>query len=207
MSTGYYLSHCFSNFNITTISIARFCLMGDSYVKRLQNFCGGDLHLPGPTRFLRQGGLRCDELDDTMKTQMKQAAAKSDYVFLSIGGNDISPISDPEVIFNNIRDLVEKLEETHVRRVYISEILPRGDFSKSKPRGLTKAKFDSDRKAINKLLFKEYGTRVIKFHDIRYPRDYHSDKVHLSEPTQDSKKCGLRKYFFRIRLTFCSSRD
>ena len=124
-----------------------------------------------------------------------------------LGGNDISPISDPEVTFNNIRDLVEKLEETDVRRVYISDILPRGDFSKSKPRGLTKAKFDSDRKAINKLLFKEYGTRVIKFHDIRYPRDYHSDKVHLSEPTQDSKKCGLRKYFFRIRLTFCSSRD
>ena len=110
-----------------------------------------------------------------------------------IGGNDISPISDPEVIFNNIRDLIEKLEETDVRRVYISEILPRGDFSKSKPRGLTKAKFDSDKKAINKLMFKEYGTRIIKFHDIRYPRDYHSDKVHLSEPTQDSKKCGLRK--------------
>ena len=186
--------------------MARFSLLGDSYIKRLQKFCNGDLHIPGSARFVQRGGQRCDRLDAPMKKRMIETAAKSDFIFLSIGGNDISPISDPEDIYTNICNLVRDLENAGVRRVFISEILPRADFSKSDPKGLTKTKFEYDKKTVNSLLFQKYGTQVIKFHDIQCPRDYDTDLVHLSEPTPSSKKCGVRKYFFRIRLAFVSAR-
>ena len=185
--------------------MARFGLFGDSYIKRLQNFCDGDLHVPGSTRFVHRGGLRCDGIDEVMEKKLTAAAKKTDIVFLSIGGNDISPISKPEKIYDDIKSLIEKLKEADVRRVFISEILPRADFKKSVPSGLTKSKFERDRKTINLLLCETYGTDVIKFKDIRLPRDYHHDLVHLSEPTGTNKNCGLRKYFFRIRLAFCSA--
>ena len=186
--------------------MARFSLLGDSYIKRLQKFCDGDLHAPGSARFVRQGGLRCDRLDTQMKKRMIRTATKSDYIFLSIGGNDISPISDPTRIYDNICDLVRELENAGVRRVFISEILPRADFKKSDPPGLTKSKFERDRKKVNSLLIERYGSQVIRFHDIRCPRDYDEDLVHLSEPTPSNKNCGIRKYFFRIRLAFCSAK-
>ena len=164
--------------------MARFGLFGDSYIKRLQNFCDGDLHVPGSTRFVHRGGLRCDGIDEMMEKKLTAAAEK---------------------IYADIKSLIEKLKEAGVRRVFISEILPRADFKKSVPSGLTKSKFERDRKKINLLLSETYGTDVIKFKDIRLPRDYHHDLVHLSEPTDTNKNCGLRKYFFRIRLAFCSA--
>ena len=183
--------------------MARFSLFGDSYIKRLQKFCGGDLRVPGSTRYVRKGGLGCDTLTKKLRDRMIATAATSDYVFLSIGGNDISCTSNPDHIYDNICELVKDIEDAGVRRVYISEILPRENFSK-RP-GLTKTKFNRDRKAINRLLYENYGTRVIKFHDIRCPRDYDVDLVHLSEPTPTNQNCGIRKYFFRIRLVFCSA--
>ena len=89
----------------------------------------------------------CDATDSTRRwrKQMKTAAAKTDFIFLSIGGN-ISPIADPEYIFSNICDLVKEFQGIGVRRVYISEILPRADFSKRGPPGLSKSKFDRDKK-------------------------------------------------------------
>ena len=110
--------------------MARFGLFGDSYIKRLQNFCDGDLHVPGSTRFVHRGGLRCDGIDEMMEKKLTAAAEKTDIVFLSIGGNDISPISKPEKIYDDIKSLIEKLKEAGVRRVFISEILPRADFKK-----------------------------------------------------------------------------
>lgn len=83
-----------------------------------------------------------------MKKRLTDAAAKTDIVFLSIGGNDTSPISNPENIYDHISKLVEDLKDAGVRRVFISEILPRADFSKSVPVGLTKSNFDRDRNAI-----------------------------------------------------------
>ena len=130
-----------------------FGLFGDSYIKRLHKFSQGNLHVPGSSTFVYQGGLKFSRIDavDTLKKRMK--AARLRIVFLSIGGNDISPISDLDIIYENICSLVKEFEDVGVRRVYISEILPRADFSKSDPPGLTKAKFDRDRKKFNKMLF------------------------------------------------------
>ena len=58
--------------------------------------------------------------------------------------------------------------------------------------GLTKARFDRKRMEINGLLQEIYGDCLIKFRDIRCPRDYDKDLVHLSE----TGSCGLWNYFF-----------
>ena len=68
--------------DLTTNSIwhsnmARFSLFGDLYIKRLQNFCDGDLHVPGSTRFVHRGGLRCDDIDEMMEKKLTAAAEKN----------------------------------------------------------------------------------------------------------------------------------
>ena len=65
--------------------------------------------------------------------------------------------------------------------------------------GLTKARFDRKRMEINGLLQLIYGDRLIKFRDIRCPRDYDKDLVHLSE----TGSCGLWNYF--LAYVFCSA--
>ena len=80
--------------------MARFGLFGDSYIKRLDKFFNGDIPVPGESIFVHQGGLGLDRLTDTMKHKMK--AVETDIIFLSIGGNDISPNSVPEEIFDRI---------------------------------------------------------------------------------------------------------
>ena len=57
-------------------------------------------------------------------------------------------------------------------------------------------------KEVNRLLYHRYGENVIKFRDIKSPRDYHRGLENMSCPTLASRICGLRKYFFRIRLVF-----
>ena len=61
-----------------------------------------------------------------MKRKMK--AANPNVLFLSIGGNDISPASDPKEIFKGICELVQDFQNTGVCHVCISEILQRAVF-------------------------------------------------------------------------------
>ena len=68
----------------------------------------------------------------------KMTAARLNFIFLAIGGNGISVISKPEHIFADICNLVKAFKEAGVQEVFISKILPRTDFTKSKPSGLTK---------------------------------------------------------------------
>ena len=48
------------------------------------------------------------------------------------------------------------------------------------------------------------GNKTFFFGLIKF-RDYDGDLVHLSELTSTNRNCGIRKYFFRIRLVFGSS--
>ena len=75
-----------------------------------------------------------------------------------------------------------------------------------------------NRKTTNCLLYETCGISFKKFHDIDFLglslSEWGSDKwtrsesdlVHLSEPSKSQKNCGFRKYFFLIRLAFCSAR-
>ena len=74
---------------------------------------------------------------------------------------------------------MKTFKEAGVQEIFVSEILPRADFLKSKPLGLTKACFDLQRQEINGLLLEKYSDCLIKFHDIRCPRDYDKELVHL----------------------------
>ena len=183
--------------------MARYCLFGDSYIKRMKSFCQGDLNLPGTATFIYKGGLRTDTVSADMIERLKKE--KPSHVFLSIGGNDISPVSKPYQIYQAICALVKEFEDAGAE-VLISEILPRGDFSRSTPKGLTWSKFEKDRKQINRKLVQTFGKRLVTFKDIKCPRDYLKDMVHLSTSKPGSKNCGMRKYFFRIRLTLLSSK-
>ena len=102
----------------------------------------------------------------------KMTAARLNFTFFAIGGNRISVISEQEDIFADICNLARAFKEAGIQEVFISKILPRADFTKSKPSGLTKARFDRQRKDINGLLREKYGDRLIKFRDTRCPRDY-----------------------------------
>ena len=119
-----------------------FGLSGDSYIKRLDLFCNGDLHVPGSFTFVYRGGLQLDTLGNEMKGKMKgkMKAAKPDLLFLSVGGNDISPVSDPKKISKGICELVQDFHNAGVRHVCISEILQRADVFKSQSPGLSKSK-------------------------------------------------------------------
>ena len=66
---------------------------------------------PWLTRFVHRGGLRCDDIDKVMEKKLTTAAEKTDIFFLSIGGNDISPISKPEKNYDDIKSLIEILKE------------------------------------------------------------------------------------------------
>ena len=60
-------------------------------------------------------------------------------------------------------------EEAGVQEVFVSALLTRADFAYSNPPGLTKARFDLQRKETNGLLREKYGDRFIKFREIRCP--------------------------------------
>ena len=98
------------------------------------------MHGPGQCLFLGCGGLHASTVTDPMVKKMIEA--RPNFIFLAIGGNNISVISRPEDIFADICNLVKAFKEAGVQEEFISEILPRTDFSKSKPPGLTKAHFD-----------------------------------------------------------------
>ena len=161
-----------------------FHLFGSSYAARLQDFCCVDMHVLGQCLFQGQGGLHTSTVTDIM---VEMTAARPNFIFLAIEGNDNSVIFKPEDIFADICNLMKVFKEAGVQEVFVAEILPRAYFSKSKQPELTKAHFDRQRMEINGLLQEKYGDRLIKFRDIRCPRDYDKDLVHLSE----TGSCGL----------------
>ena len=58
-----------------------FGLFGSWYVARLNDFCGGDMYVLG------RGGLQASAVTDNMVKNM--TAARPNFIFLAIGGNDI----------------------------------------------------------------------------------------------------------------------
>ena len=101
-----------------------FGLFRSSYVARLDDFC---MHVPGQCVFQGRGGLQASTVTHTMVKKM--TAARPNFIFLAIGSNDISVLSTAADIFEDICKLVKTFKEARVQEVFISEILPRADFS------------------------------------------------------------------------------
>ena len=80
------------------------------------------MHNLGQCVFKAHGVLHTSTVTDTMVKKM--TAARPNFIFLAIGGNDISVISKPEDIFS-----VKVFNEAGLQEVFVSEILPMADFS------------------------------------------------------------------------------
>lgn len=180
--------------------MVRITLFGDSYITRLERYCKGQLRIPGDVQFLGKGGLKTSRMDNSLFR--KVLTSESDAVFLNIGSNDINPDSPPRDIYNRITDIVNQLRDSGVSFVFIGELLTRNDFTKCP--GLDFDTYEKQRKKINALLAKQYKNSFIRFPDIKYPKDYLEDDVHLQTFSETSNNTGMKKYESRIRGVLCS---
>ena len=77
-----------------------FALFGSSYISRLERFCNGDLQVPMSCHFFGAGGMKVTSISVPKYTQLLQL--NPDYVFIQLGGNDISSTTTPREIFEKI---------------------------------------------------------------------------------------------------------
>ena len=127
-------------------------IYGDSYVKRLREFCGGDLHVPGSIYWYDKSGLRADfkrrdgQPDTYAIARFNQMLdLRPDVAFINVCGNDITSKTEPSEIIDRVVKITSDLREAGTTTIFISEILTRGDFSKSQDTQLDKATFDRKR--------------------------------------------------------------
>ena len=187
---------------------------GDSYIRRLYDFCDGSLRVPATVCWFGKGGLRSDLKDKKGLTVDKNARAnfeklrkrRPDAVIINVGENDLSTTTKPRDIYFRIMELINDLQQDGVRDIYVAEIMTRGDFSRCPDPAMNKAAFDLQRKKINTLLAKELKGNFIKFHDIHYPADYSADLVHLQAHEPNTINTGLKKFECRLRRLICSLR-
>ncbi|OWF37614.1 hypothetical protein KP79_PYT10423 [Mizuhopecten yessoensis] len=177
-------------------------LYGSSYIERLRRHCDGDLCISGVnTVFFGRGGLRTDRMDQRFVRQA--IATGAEFAFLHVGGNDISPTSTPREIFERIVELVFTFNNAGMKKVWVAEIITRGNFSKVP--GLTKEAYECQRIRINQLLHKKFGKHFVQFKDIKYPTDYLQDLVHLQTSELITVNTGIKKYMSRIRRIIAST--
>ena len=186
-------------------------IYGDSYVKRLREFCDGDLHVPGSIYWYDKSGLRADfkrrdgQPDTYAIARFNQMLdLRPDVAFINVCGNDITSKTEPSEIIDRVVKITSDLREAGTTTIFISEILTRGDFSKSQDTQLDKATFDRKRQKINSGLAKRFKDNLIRFPDIKYPKDYSTDLVHLLDYSPMANNTGLKKYESRIRRLICS---
>ncbi|XP_021350938.1 uncharacterized protein LOC110448818 [Mizuhopecten yessoensis] len=154
-------------------------LYGSSYIERLRRHCDGDLCISGVnTVFFGRGGLRTDRMDQRFVRQA--IATGAEFAFLHVGGNDISPTSTPREIFERIVELVFTFNNAGMKKVWVAEIITRGNFSKVP--GLTKEAYECQRIRINQLLL-----------------------VHLQTSELITVNTGIKKYMSRIRRIIAST--
>ena len=173
--------------------MVKFAVFGSSFVTRLNTFCSGDLAIPGECNFFWTRWY------DSFKCvwEIAKWSETPDVVFLHIGGNDIRVNSSCKAVCENIKFIVDELYRAGNKVVFVAEICERGNFTKAP--GLTYDIFKKQKNTVNRSLQKLFGDKFVKFKDISFPNDYDKDLVHFSDS-------GMKKYFYRIRRTFLSSR-
>ena len=145
--------------------------------------------------FFGQGGMTASNVSERLLIDLKLYTP--DIVFLHFGGNDIRENSSCKAVCENIKFIVDELYRAGNKVVFVAEICERGNFTKAP--GLTYDIFKKQKNTVNRSLQKLFGDKFVKFKDISFPNDYDKDLVHFSDS-------GMKKYFYRIRRTFLSSR-
>ena len=143
------------------------------------SFC---FQVPSDVRFFRRGGMTAKNFDRNLLQQL--TSFQPDYVLMNIGGNDIRSDSVPRLIVEDIVELIEELEKFDIKVIFC-DICERGKFPKDSL--LTKKSFNAQGRKINALTKNEVQTMQV---NMRFPKDYDQDKVHLSNPE------GMKKFFY-----------
>ena len=175
------------------MSTSKIALFGDSYISRLERFCGGNLKIPGEVRFYGIGGLNLDNYSNTLD---KLILFRPDAVFISLGGNSINSKTKPKQLATKFKTIIEKLKSNGVKQVYVAEFTERGDFRDPL---LDKEGFEDQRKKLNKIFRKEFRNFIV-FRDIRFPSDYDIDLVHYNPK-------GKQKFFYNVRRVLLSFKN
>ncbi|XP_053381462.1 uncharacterized protein LOC128549140 [Mercenaria mercenaria] len=102
---------------------------------------------------------------------------KPRYVFINLGGNDITDSCNPHDIYLNIINIVEELYNCGVERVFVASIVERGKFPKWT--GLNHKFFNVYRRSVNKKLKKYFARDFVQIGKrLIYSRYYDLDLVH-----------------------------
>lgn len=96
--------------------MAKFAVLGSSYVERLRRFTSEDLKVPGEVRWFGVPGLRCDSLTEEMWRRI--LTYKPDCLFLHVGGNDITTTTSPNDVVRKIMDIYCNLKDSGVKSVF-----------------------------------------------------------------------------------------
>ena len=113
-------------------------LYGDSYVKRLREFCNNDLRVPGTVYWYDKGGLRADlkkrygQREDTDARAMYNSMLelRPNVPFINVSGNDITSQTTPREIFDRMVLIVNDLQAAGTSTIFVAEIMTRGIFQR-----------------------------------------------------------------------------
>ena len=75
-------------------------IFGDSYVRRPEDYCKGDLGMPGEVHWLGRGGIRTDIKNQALYRRLLEL--RPDAAIIHLGGNDITITSTPRDIFSRL---------------------------------------------------------------------------------------------------------
>ena len=108
-------------------------LYGDSYVKRLSEFCNNDLRVPGTVYWYDKSGLRADlkkrdgQREDTDARAMYNSMLefRRDVAFINVSGNDIMSQTTSREIFDRVVLNVNNLQAAGTSTIFVAEIMIR----------------------------------------------------------------------------------
>ena len=121
-------------------------MFGDSYVKRLKEYCSNDLRVPSLVYWFDKGGLPANFKEKRWSTDrhswsnyLSTHAVK--VVSINVSGNDVSSQTKPIEIVERVVLLADEVRKNGTKTVFVAEIMTRGA-SKSPDLQLEKATFD-----------------------------------------------------------------
>ncbi|XP_060595448.1 uncharacterized protein LOC132749623 [Ruditapes philippinarum] len=155
--------------------MSKYAIFGDSFITRLQSFTNGKLDFDRPHRFFGVSEMSTQSKFTSKFREMLEYQPR--YVFINLGGNDITAACDIQSIYINLINIAEELYNSGVERVFVASIIERGNFEQRT--GLNSMMFNKIRRSLNNKLKKYFGHDFVQVGKrLRYPRHYDMDLVH-----------------------------
>ncbi|XP_060564019.1 uncharacterized protein LOC132723342 [Ruditapes philippinarum] len=145
------------------IRMSKYAIFGDSFITRLQASTYGKLDFDRPHRFFGVSGMSTQRKFTSKFREMLEYRPR--YVFINLGGNDITAACDIHSIYINLINIAEDLYNSGVERVFVASIIERGNFKQWT--GLNSKMFNKIRRSLNNKL-KKYLVMIL----CKWERDY-----------------------------------